>query len=89
MNLMFSQRFKRAIVLTQHATQRMIERHISHEQLLEVIDTGETKYKDAAHLWAFKHLPNRLDNLICAVLVLEDSVVVKTVMHEFSLKENL
>jgi Domain of unknown function (DUF4258) len=86
---MHSQRFKRPVVLTKHASLRMAERNISNEQLLEVIDTGGTKYKDASHLWAFKHLPNRLDNLICAVLVLEDSVVVKTVMHEFSLKENL
>jgi hypothetical protein len=86
---MFSQRFQRSIVLTRHAVLRMVERNISNEQLLEVIDTGDTKYKDQTHLWTFKHLPNRNDNLICAVLVLENEVVVKTVMHEFSLEENL
>lgn len=85
---MFSQRFNRPVVLTKHASIRMRERRISSEQLLEVIDTGETKYKDKSHLWAFKHLVNRQDNLICAVLVLENEVVVKTVMYEFSLKEN-
>jgi chaperone required for assembly of F1-ATPase len=86
---MFSQRFQLPIVLTKHAQLRMAERHISDEQLLEVVDTGGTKYKDPSHLWAFKHLANRTDNLICAVLVLENQVVVKTVMHEFSLEEKI
>jgi hypothetical protein len=48
-----------------------------------VIDTGDTRYKDETHLWAYKHLANRTDNLICAVLVLETVVVVKTIMHNF------
>ena len=64
----------------------MDERHISEAELLAVIDTGETHYKDASHLWAFKHLAGRADNLVCAVPVLEDSIVVKTVMHHFSLE---
>lgn len=62
----------------------MQERNISEIILLEVIDSGETRYKDASHLWAFKEFPERHDNLLCAVLVLEDHVVVKTVMHHFT-----
>ncbi len=31
--------------------------------------------------------PQRADNLVCAVLVLEDVVVVKTVMHHFTLED--
>ena len=50
------------------------------------LKSGETRYKDAVHLWAFKHIAERADNLVCAVLVLEDAVVVKTVMHHFSLE---
>lgn len=83
---MFSARFNRPVVLTRHALQRMEERAISIAELLTVVDTGETRYKDAAHLWAFKHIEGRDDNLVCAVLVLEDTVVVKTVMHHFSLE---
>jgi hypothetical protein len=56
------------------------------EELLVVVDTGDTRFKDDTHLWAFKNLPGRTDNLVCAVLVLEDVVVVKTVMHEFVLE---
>ena len=56
------------------------------DQLLVVVDTGDTRFKDDTHLWAYKNLPDRTDNLVCAVLVLEDVVVVKTVMHEFVLE---
>lgn len=65
---------------------RMAQRSISAIELLEVIDSGETRFKDDCHLWAFKHLAGRADNLICAVLVLEDAVIVKTVMHDFMLE---
>jgi len=81
---MFSVRFQLPIILSNHAKIRMVERDISAATLLEVIDSGDTRYKDAAHLWAFKEFPERHDNLLCAVLVLEDYVVVKTVMHHFA-----
>lgn len=35
---------------------------------------------------ALKRMAGRTDNLICAVLVLEGAVVVKTVMHDFTLE---
>lgn len=84
---MYSQRFNRSVVLTRHAQLRMAERAITEEELLSVIDTGDTRYKDETHLWAFKHFACRDDNLVCAVLVLENAVVVKTVMHHFELKD--
>ncbi len=71
-------------MISNHAKIRMVERDISEAMLLEVIDFGDARYKDATHLWAFKEFPERHDNLLCAVLVLEDCVVVKTVMHHFS-----
>jgi len=71
--------------LTRHARDRMAERNITELMLMDVIDLGETRYRDSTHLWAYKEFPERNDNLLCAVLVLEDAVVVKTVMHHFSL----
>jgi hypothetical protein len=82
---MFSVRFQRVVVLTRHARERMAERMVSDVMLLEVIDHGETRYRDSTHLWAFKEFPERNDNLLCAVVVLDDAVIVKTVMHHFSL----
>ena len=81
---MFSTRFQRPVMISNHAKIRMVERDICETMLLEVIDFGEARYKDATHLWAFKEFPERHDNLLCAVLVLEDCVVVKTVMHHFA-----
>lgn len=85
--LMNSKKFNRPVIITRHAALRMVERNITQAQLLDIIDTGETKYSDETHLWAFKHLPDRDDNLVCAVLVLENAVVIKTVMHHFSAKD--
>lgn len=84
---MYSIRFQRPVVLTYHAQTRMTQRSITMVELLVVLDTGDTRFKDDTHLWAYKHLPGRTDNLVCAVLVLEDAVVVKTVMHEFVLEK--
>ena len=83
MSNMYSTRFQRAIVITRHAQMRMDESGINETLLLNVIDSGETRYRDATHLWVYKEFSERLDNLLCAVLVLEDRLVVKTVMHHF------
>jgi len=83
----YSARFSLPVFITRHAEQRMLERSISRDTLIDIIDTGTTKYRDETHLWVYKHYPNRSDNLICAVLLLEHSVVVKTVMHHFTVSE--
>lgn len=80
---MFSTRFLRIIVITRHAQMRMDERGINEALLLDVIDSGETRYRDTTHLWVFKDFREHSDNLLCAVLVLEDQLIVKTVMHHF------
>jgi hypothetical protein len=80
---MYSKRFERTIAITRHAQMRMEEREINEALLLEIIDSGETRYRDATHLWVFKSFSERADNLLCAALVLEDRLVVKTVMHHF------
>lgn len=82
---MHSLRFDRPVIVTRHAEQRMAQRSVSAELLLRIIDEGDTRYSDAAHLWAWLEVPGRSDNLVCAVLVLDDAVIVKTVMHRWEL----
>jgi translation elongation factor EF-Tu-like GTPase len=82
---MFSTRFSRPVIVTRHAQQRMQERDIPAELLLHVIDTGHIRYSDEARLWAWLEVPGRHDNLLCAALVLEQAVVVKTVMHHWEI----
>ena len=36
-------------------------------------------------LWVWLDVPGRDDNLLCAVLLLESAVIVKTVMHHWEL----
>jgi len=80
---MFSQRFQREIRITRHAALRMIDRSIDEATLLELVDSGELRFKDAQRLWIFKDFAERDDNLLCAAVVLNDCLVVKTVMHHF------
>lgn len=82
---MFSTRFRRPLVITRHAAHRMAERGIEPALLLSVVDNGALRYSDASRLWAWLDVAGRDDNLICAVLVLEDAVIVKTVMHHWEL----
>ena len=73
-------------MVTRHARQRMEQRGIDDARLLDLIDFGETRYKDATRLWIYKHYAVRDDNLLCvAAVLIEDILVVKTVMHRFQL----
>lgn len=80
---MRSYRFQRDVVVTRHASQRMDERGIDAGLLLQIIDTGSLRFSDETRLWAWLDVPGRDDNLLCAVLALEQVLVVKTVMHHF------
>ncbi len=80
---MYSHRFQRRAQVTHHAAQRMVERGTSEQQLLEIVDAGSIRQRDATHLWAWPDVEGRADNLLCVVLVLEEAVVVKTVMHHW------
>lgn len=64
----------------------MEERRVDDARLQDLIDSGETRYKDAARLWIYKSYTDRDDNLLCiAALLREGALVVKTVMHRFRL----
>jgi len=80
---MFSNCFQLPTQITHHARARMVERNMTDALLLDVIETGTAKYKDATHLWLFKAFAEQQDNLLCAAVVLENVLVVKTVMHHF------
>ena len=64
----------------------MSERNAADERLVDLIDSGEIHRKDETRLWITKSYADRQDNLLCAAVVLEDRLVVKTVMHHFEIK---
>ena len=65
----------------------MQSRNVGADLVLKIIDTGYLRYSDLVRLWAWLELPDRQDNLLCLALVLEDAVVVKTVMHHWEVIE--
>ena len=87
MIIQISPRFKKAIHVTEHAKKRMIERSIDDQLLFNLIETGELKFKDSKHGWIAKFYENRNDNLICAAVVIDQTVIVKTVMFNFSFED--
>lgn len=81
----YSDRFRRNIRVTYHAKQRMKERSITQNTLIDLIEKGDAIHKDDRRLWLSKFYPDRDDNLICAAVVLDDEVIVKTVMRRWQL----
>lgn len=82
---MFSQRFRLPVVITAHARERMVIRNMDEALLLDIIDTGVDKDAGAGHHWVYKHFAERQDNLLCVAAVIEDVLVVKTVMHHWEI----
>lgn len=80
---MHCQRFDMDVHVTRHARERMAQRAISEAQLIELLETGHIRSKDDSRLWIAKIFSSRNDNLVCAAVVLEDKLIVKTVMHHF------
>ncbi|MFP4616435.1 MAG: DUF4258 domain-containing protein [Thiohalospira sp.] len=79
----WSPRFGKEVYVTRHARERMAQRGIAEGELEDLLENGEVRYKDSERLWIAKAFPGRKDNLICAPVALEESLVVKTVMHHF------
>lgn len=81
--MMHSLRFNLPVVLTEHAQLRMSERHIDLELILDIIESGTLKEAGGSHYWLYKDFPGRADNLLCVAAVIDNVLVVKTVMHHW------
>ena len=59
------------------------------ELLGDLIETGQLNYKDDKDVWIAKHFQHRTDNLLCAAIVIDQAVIVKTAMYHFNFENNL
>jgi hypothetical protein len=84
---MWSQRFQKNVWLTRHAKAAMAKRDITEDLVYDVIETGAVKTKDATNVWIFKSYPERGDNMLCVAAIIEQSVIVKTVMTDWQPRE--
>jgi Domain of unknown function (DUF4258) len=80
---MHSTRFDLPVVLTEHSRLRMAERNIDDAVILQIIDSGSLKDAGGFHYWLYKYFPDRADNLLCVAAVIDNAVVVKTIMHHW------
>ena len=85
---MYSHRFQRDIQLTRHVAERMEKRSVADEMLYDLIETGDIRHKTETDVWIYKNYPGREDNLICAAAILNQAVIIKTVMINWKLEEN-
>jgi Domain of unknown function (DUF4258) len=67
----------------------MQRRGVDAATLEQVIEEGEIKRRDESNLWVFRHIQGRADNLICAAVVEQTAVVVKTVMINWELEDEV
>jgi len=81
--MMRSKRFQMMVVLTEHAKARMEERDLSTAFILDIIDNGMQKSAGGSNYWLYKFFLDRQDNFLCVAAVVENVLVVKTVMHHW------
>ena len=84
---MRSARFGKEIVITHHARERVAERGIDEDLLLDLIETGYMRRQELRRLFLYKNYAERSDNALCAAVALEASLVVMTVMINWTLRE--
>jgi hypothetical protein len=80
----YSSRFGKNVWLTHHARRNMGKRAVSMATLEQLIESGRIKESGNGHMWIFLEVPGRQDNLICAAVVEDAAVVVKTVMTHWA-----
>lgn len=85
----FSRRFGKNVWITRHARNSMLKREIDDATLERVIEEGEIKRKNDVDMWVYLHIDGRQDNLICAAAVEASAVVIKTVMINWELEDEI
>lgn len=79
----WSERFQRHVWLTHHALIRALERNISPDLILEIVETGTLVEREGGHCWIWKSIEAGHDNLLCLAALLGNALIVKTVMNHF------
>ena len=81
-----SQRFDKKVWLTNHAIESMAKRNITLNEIKTLIEEGLFEIKEYPHGWIFHHFAARIDNLVCAAIVDQQAIVIKTVMINWKIR---
>ncbi len=79
-DLFHSPRFGKPVLLTNHAIEAMAKRSVTLAEIKTLIAQGVYEIKEPPHGWIFHHFSDRTDNLVCAAVVDQQAIVIKTVM---------
>ena len=75
-----SKRYGKVVWLTNHAIESMSKRKITLGEVKALVEQGTDHAKGEGHGWISHHFPSRDDNLICAAVLNEQALIIKTVM---------
>lgn len=79
----YSERFGKNVWLTNHAIESMAKRRITLPEVKALIELGEYKLIDKRHGWVYYQFLERDDNLVCAAVIEETALIIKTIMIEW------
>ena len=81
-----SVRFSKKVWLTNHAIESMSKRNVTLKEVKSLIESGKYTVDDNLHGWIYYNFPERNDNLVCAAVVNDKSIIVKTIMINWQLR---
>jgi hypothetical protein len=79
----YSKRFGKNVWLTNHAIEAMAKRSITLPEVKVLIELGDYKLVDMSYGWIYYDFPERGDNLVCAAVVEERALIIKTIMIDW------
>lgn len=82
----YSKKFKKNVWLTNHAIEAMAKRKITLPDIKILIESGEYT-NNGSHGWIYFEFSERVDNLVCAAVVEEDAIIIKTIMIRWQLRK--
>ena len=82
----YSERFGKNVWLTNHAIESMAKRRVILLDVKNLIERGEYEKKVGNHGWIYYNFPDRDDNLVCAAIVNEQAIIIKTIMIRWQMR---
>ena len=76
----YSERFNKSVWLTNHAIEAMAKRNITLPEVKILIESGDYRENKGPHGWIYYDFPERIDNLVCAAVVKDSAIIIKTIM---------
>lgn len=69
------------------AFESMAKRKVMLDEVKTLIEEGTYQTQAQSHGWIFRHFPVRADNLVCAAVVNDQTIIVKTVMIDWKQRD--